>query len=218
MDYNTQRELMIIAEYGRHLHNMVQDCVKIEDRQKRTRTAEFIVNVMAQMNPKVKESGDYRQKLWDHLFIISDFQLDVDSPFPPPSKEVLHSKPRQFKNQQASIRYRHYGKYIEQIIEKASLFEEGPEKDALIKTIANHLKKSYLNWNKNTVDDDVILSNLAELSRSRLRPTDEFKLSHTNEILARNKKKKFTKPGQVPFGSSNGNQGNNFNKPRKKNG
>lgn len=189
----------------------------IEDREKRTRTAEFIVNVMAQMNPKVKESSDYRQKLWDHLFIISDFKLDVDSPFPPPSQEVLHSKPRQFKNQQLSIRYRHYGKYIQQIIEKASLFEEGPEKEALIKTIANHLKKSYLNWNKNTVDDDVILSNLAELSGSRLRPADEFKLSHTNEILARNKKKKFSKPGPAPFGS-NGNQGNNFNKLRKKNG
>ena len=208
---------MTIAEYGRHLHNMVQDCVKIEDREKRTRTAEFIVNVMAQMNPKVKESGDYRQKLWDHLYIISDFKLDVDSPFPPPSQEVLHSKPRQFKNQQASIRYRHYGKYIQQNIEKASLYEEGPEKDALIKTIANHLKKSYLNWNKNTVDDDVILANLAELSKSRLRPTDEFKLSHTNEILARNKKKKFVKPGQAPFGS-NGNQNGNFNKLRKKNG
>ncbi len=217
MDYNTQRELMTIAEYGRHLHKMVQDCVNIEDRQKRTRTAEFIVNVMAQMNPKVKESGDYRQKLWDHLFIISDFKLDVDAPFPPPSKEVLYSKPRQFQNQQSSIRYRHYGKYIEQIIEKAALYEEGPEKDALIKTIANHLKKSYLNWNKNTVDDDVILSNLAELSKNRLRPDEEFKLSHTNEILARNKKKKFTKPGQAPFNGGNGNQGGNFSKLRKKN-
>lgn len=205
---------MIIAEYGRHLHRMIEECVLIEDREKRSRTAEFIVNVMAQMNPKVKESGDYRQKLWDHLFIISDFKLDVDAPFPAPSKEVLHGRPKPFKNQQSAIRYRHYGKYIEHIIEKASLYPEGPEKEALIKTIANHLKKSYLNWNKNTVDDDVILGNLAELSKSRLRPADEFKLSHTSEILARNKKKKFVKQGQ--FGG-NGNQGGNFNKPRKKN-
>lgn len=216
MDYNTQREQMAIAEYGRHLHRMVEDCVKIEDRAIRTRTAEFIVNVMAQMNPKVKESGDYRQKLWDHIYIISDFKLDVDSPYPPPSQEVLHSKPRQFKNQQTSIRYRHYGKYIEQIIEKAALYDEGPEKDALIHTIANHLKKSYLNWNKNTVDDEVILKNLAELSKSRLKPAEEFKLSHTNEILARNKKKKFVKQGPGQFGNGNGNQGSNF-KPRKKN-
>jgi hypothetical protein len=217
MDYNTQREQMEIPEYGRHLHKMIEDCVKIEDRAKRSRTAEFIVNVMAQMNPRVKESGDYRQKLWDHLYIISDFKMDVDSPYPPPSQEVLHSRPMQIKNQQSSIRYRHYGKYIEQIIEKAALYDEGPEKEALIKTIANHLKKSYLNWNKNTVDDDVILANLAELSKSRLKPGDEFKLSHTSEILARNKKKKFTKQGQNPFGGGNGSSGSNF-KPRKKNG
>jgi hypothetical protein len=217
MDYNTQRSLMTIAEYGRHLHRMIQDCVLIEDREKRTRTAEFIVNVMAQMNPKVKESGDYRQKLWDHIFIISDFKLDVDAPYPPPSQEVLHARPRQFKNQQSPIRYRHYGKYIEQIIEKASQYPEGPEKEALIKTIANHLKKSYLNWNKNTVDDDVILGNLAELSKSRLKLADEIKLSHTSEILARNKKKKFVKQGPGQFGG-NGNQSGNFNKLRKKNG
>jgi hypothetical protein len=217
MDYNTQRSLMSIAEYGRHLHRMIQDCILIEDRDKRTRTAEFIVNVMAQMNPKVKESGDYRQKLWDHLFIIADFKLDVDGPYPPPSQEVLHGRPKQFKNQQTSIRYRHYGKYIESIIEKASQYEEGPEKEALIKTIANHLKKSYLNWNKNTVDDDVILKNLAELSKSRLKLGDEIKLSHTSEILARNKKKKFAKPGPGQF-SGNGNQSGNFNKMRKKNG
>lgn len=208
---------MTIAEYGRHLHRMIQDCVLIEDREKRTRTAEFIVNVMAQMNPKVKESGDYRQKLWDHIFIISDFKLDVDAPYPPPSQEVLHARPRQFKNQQSPIRYRHYGKYIEQIIEKASQYPEGPEKEALIKTIANHLKKSYLNWNKNTVDDDVILGNLAELSKSRLKLADEIKLSHTSEILARNKKKKFVKQGPGQFGG-NGNQSGNFNKLRKKNG
>jgi hypothetical protein len=214
MEYNTQKPRLFIAEYGRNLQQMVQDCILIEDRAKRTRTAEFIVNVMAQMNPKVKESGDYRQKLWDHLHIMADFNLDVDSPFPPPSREELFSRPRQLKYQQSSIRYRHYGKNIENIIDKAVQFEEGPEKEALIKTIANHLKKSYLNWNRNSVDDDVIFANLTELSSGQLRASDEFKLSHTNEILARNKKKKFVKPGS---GFGNGNNGNqNFNKPRKK--
>ncbi len=213
MEYNTQKSKLFIAEYGRNLQQMVQDCVLIEDRAKRTRTAEFIVNVMAQMNPKVKESGDYRQKLWDHLFIMSDFKLDVDSPYPPPTKEEFYSKPRQLKYQQSNIRYRHYGKNIENIIDKAILFEDGPEKEALVKTIANHLKKSYLNWNRNTVDDDVIFASLAELSGGRLRASDEFKLSHTNEILARNKKKKFVKPGT--FGNNNGGAPN-FNKPRKK--
>ena len=217
MEYNTQKSKLIIAEYGRNLQQMVQDCARIEDRAIRTRTAEFIVNVMGQMNPKVKESGDYRQKLWDHLHIMADFKLDVDSPYPPPSQEVLQFKHKEFNYQQSSIRYRHYGKNIEMIIEKAATYEDGPEKEALIRTIANHMKKSYLNWNRNSVDDDVILKNLSDLSSNRLQLSEDHKLSHTNEILARNKKKKFVKPGQAPFGS-NGNQNGNFNKLRKKNG
>jgi hypothetical protein len=222
MEYNTQRSKMIIAEYGRSLQQMAIDCVSIEDRALRTRTAEFIVNVMAQMNPKVKESGDYRLKLWDHLHIMADFKLDVDSPYPVPSQEILRFEHQQIKYQQeGKIRYRHYGRNIEMIIEKAATFEDGPEKEALIKTIANHLKKSYLNWNRNSVDDDVILKNLSDLSGNRLQLSEEHKLSHTNEILARNKKKKFIKPGGGnPYGNSNnGNSnqgGGNFHKLRKK--
>jgi hypothetical protein len=216
MEYNTQKNKLIIAEYGRNLQQMAQDCTKIEDRERRTRTAEFIVNVMAQMNPKVKESGDYRQKLWDHLHIMADFKLDVDSPYPPPTQEVLRFPHKQLKYQQSNIRYRHYGKNIELMIDKAVTYEDGPEKEALIKTIANHLKKSYLNWNRNSVDDDVILKNLADLSSDRLQLAEDHKLSHTNEILARNKKKKFIKPGGSQFGSQNGNQGQGFHKMRKK--
>jgi hypothetical protein len=220
MEYNTQKSKLIIAEYGRSLQQMAQDCANIEDRALRTRTAEFIVNVMAQMNPKVRESGEYKQKLWDHLHIMADFKLDVDSPYPAPSREVLRFPHKQLKYQQSSIRFRHYGKNIEAIINKAITFEEGPEKEALIKTIANHLKKSYLNWNRNSVDDDVILKNLADLSSNRLQLSEEHKLSHTNEILARNKKKKFIKPGGNPFsGNQNGNSGpGGFHKIRKKNG
>ncbi len=220
MEYNTQKSKLIIAEYGRNLQQMAQDCAKIEDRELRTKTAEFIVNVMAQMNPKVKESGDYRQKLWDHLHIMADFKLDVDSPYPAPTREVLHFSRKPIKYQQSNIRYRHYGKNIENIINKAVTYDEGPEKEALIKTIANHLKKSYLNWNRNSVDDEVILKNLADLSSNRLQLSEEHKLSHTSEILARNvKKKKFIKPGS--FGSNqNGNAGpgGGFHKMRKKNG
>lgn len=216
MEYNTQKSKLVIAEYGRNLQQMAQDCVKIEDRAIRTRTAEFIVNVMAQMNPRVKESGDYRQKLWDHLHIMSDFKLDVDSLYPPPSQEVLHPGPKQLKYQQTNIRYRHYGKNIELIIEKAITYDDGPEKEALIRTIANHMKKSYLNWNRNSVDDDVILKNLAELSNNRLQLSEEHKLSQTSEILARNKKKKFIKPGINPYGNSDGNSSVSINKLRKK--
>ena len=216
MEYNTQKSKLIIAEYGRNLQQMAQDCAQIEDRELRTRTAEFIVNVMAQMNPKVKESGDYRQKLWDHLHVMADFKLDVDSLYPVPPKEILKFDNKPMNYQQGNIRYRHYGKNIENIIEKAATFDEGPEKEALIKTIANHLKKSYLNWNRNSVDDDVILKNLGELSHNRLQLAEDHKLSNTNEILARNKKKKFSKPGSDnPFRSNgNSNQGNYYKKKK----
>jgi len=218
MEYNTQKSKLVIAEYGRNIQQMAQDCANIEDRVKRTRTAEFIVNVMAQMNPKVKESGDYRQKLWDHLHIMAEFKLDVDSPYPPPTKEVLRFNHKELNYKQGNIRYRHYGRNIELIIEKATTYEEGPEKEALIKTIANHLKKSYLNWNRNSVDDDVILKNLSDLSADRLQLSEEVKLSHTSEILARNKKKRFVKSGGSQFGNHSSNSGSGFHKMRKKQG
>ena len=203
MEYNTQRKKMIIPEYGRNLQKMINKCVEIQDREKRTRTAEFIVNVMANMNPKVKESGDYKQKLWDHLYIISQFKLDVDSPYPPPPKDVLQSKPKQLSYPSLDIRFAHYGKNIEKIIAKAADFPEGPEKEALVKAIANHLKKSYLNWNRSSVDDDMILKHLAILSNNRLKLDDDFKFHQTSELLSRPKKKKHTKQNHPGGGHRN---------------
>ena len=210
MEYNSQRIKLIIPEYGRNIQKMIDHCIAIEDREKRTRTAELIVNVMAQMSPKSRESGDYKQKMWDHLYIISGFRLDVDSPYPPPPRDILYTKPRRIPYSEGHIRFRHYGKNIEAIIEKAISYPEGPEKVALIKTIANHLKKSYLNWNRNSVDDDLILSHLDTLSRHKLKLGEDFKLNNTSDILQRNKKKKFIKPI-----NGNGNQPSVF-KPRKK--
>ena len=201
---------MIIPEYGRNIQKMIDYCCQIEDRGKRLRTAEFIVNVMGQMNPKSKESGDYKQKLWDHLYIIANFRLDVDSPYPPPPQDVLYTKPQHIPYQQGPIRFRHYGRNIEAIIDKAINYPEGEEKTALIKTIANHLKKSYLNWNRNSVDDDLILQHLSTLSHHKLKLDEDFKLNNTSDILQRNKKKKFIKPG-----NGNGGPSNTF-KPRKK--
>lgn len=195
MEYNTQRNKMMIPEYGRNIQKMIEYCISIEDREKRTRTAEFIVNVMAQMVPRVKETSDYWQKLWDHLHIISGFRLDVDAPYPPPSRDVLTSKPKRLHYSSGKIRFRHYGKNIENIINKTILMDEGEEKDTLIKTIANHLKKSYLNWNRNSVDDDLILDHLNVLSHNRLKLHENHKLSQTHEILAaHNKKKKIVRP------------------------
>lgn len=199
MEYNTTRGPMVIAEYGRNLQQMIEYVTTIEDREKRTKAAKFLVNVMAQMHPQVKESGDFKHKLWDHLFIISGFKLDVDGPYPPPSSEILYTKPQVIPYQDGNIEFRHYGKNITRMIEKASLYEEGPEKDELAKAIANHMKKSYLNWNRDTVTDELIEEQLEILSKGKLKLHQDTKLATTSDILARNKKRKPFRPKESNY-------------------
>ena len=201
MEYNTQRSHLTIPVYGRNVQKMIDQCIAIEDREKRTKTAELIINVMSQMTPKNKEIGDFRQKLWDHLMIISEFRLDVDSPYPPPDRSVLTSKPDKVPYQDNHIRYRHYGKNIELMIQKAVEYPEGNEKDTLVKVIANHMKKSYLNWNRSSVDDSLILLHLEELSGHQLKLDTNIKLARTSDILAMSKKKK------APVKTNNNNKG-----------
>jgi hypothetical protein len=194
MEYNSQREKMIIPEYGRNVQKLIEYAKTIEDREKRTKSAEVIIRVMAGMNPQIKGETDYIHTLWDHLYIISNFELDVDSPFPMPEKEILTRKPEKVEYSDKEFRIKNYGKYIEKIIDRTIELEEGPEKEELILIIANHLKKSYLNWNRDSVNDETILNHLAELSQGKLVLTDLQNLSSTSDILARNKtkKKKFT--------------------------
>jgi hypothetical protein len=207
MEYNTTRGPLLISEYGRNIQKMIDYITSIEDREKRTKAAKFIVNVMAQMHPQVRDTVDYKHKLWDHLFFMSDFHLDVEPPYPPPPPQALSTKPERIGYHDKDIQFRHYGKNIALIIEKATEYEEGPEKDALVKTIANHLKKSYLNWNRESVTDELIEDHLKVLSQDRLKLHEAIKLATTNDILARNKKRKFVKPKE---------NGNNAMKGRKK--
>ncbi|MFA8449469.1 MAG: DUF4290 domain-containing protein [Bacteroidales bacterium] len=188
MDYNTQRNHLVIPEYGRNIQQLVEFALTIEDRGERTRIAYFIVNIMAQMHPSVKESGDYRHKLWDHLHIISDFKLDVESPFEKPNQDELYSKPERLPYGTRRIRFRHYGKNLISMIQKAKEFEEGEEKNALIQVIANHMKKSYLTWNRDSVNDELILKHLEVLSDEELN-ADHVRLHSTSDILKKNKKK-----------------------------
>jgi hypothetical protein len=190
MEYNTTREMMLIPEYGRNIQRMIQYTCTVEDREKRNQAAKFIINVMAQLNPSVKESGDFKHKLWDHLFIIADFKLDVDAPYPPPPPLSLSTKPEHLSYHDKEIEYKHYGKNIALMIEKATAYEDGPEKDALIKAIANHMKKSYLNWNRESVNDELIEKHLSVLSKDQLKLNQDFRFTHTNDILAQNQKRK----------------------------
>ena len=179
--YNTERERIILSEYGRGIQEMVESLQQIEDRQQRTQAAHRIVALMAQMNPQVKESADYQHKLWDHLYIISDFKLDVDSPYAPPVIEKQRSKPHHINYQNNDIRYGHYGTYIVKMIE-AACKEERPEvREALAYSIASQMKANYMEWNKSVISDQVIIDDLKNISKGVLVLPDDAKLSVSGE-------------------------------------
>lgn len=210
MEYNTQRNKLVIPEYGRNIQKMIEYAITIDDRDKRTKYAKYIVNVMAQMVSPTRDTGDFRRKLWDHLAIISDFKLDVDSPYPQPERHSLKPGQNISNEKDGEIKFRHYGKNLELIIEKAIEYEEGPEKEALIKAIANHMKKSFLNWNRESVNDEQIFENLRTLSKDKINIDPETKLHNTGDILARNKKKKHN--GKQNSNSSHYSKGRKSNK------
>jgi len=185
MEYNTEREQIVISEYGRNIQVMARHLMEIEDRRQRTEAAYFVVSVMAQMNPQVKESLDYNHKLWDHLYIITNYQLDVDGPYPAPSQEVQQKKPEHVGYQKNNIRFGHYGQYIYDVVKKVKEMEDGPKKQAILVNIANQMKRDYLNWNRDTVNDLLILDDLYKISEGQVVLPMETKLTPTNEILGK---------------------------------
>jgi len=189
MEYNTTRNKLIIPEYGRNVQKMVEFALTLPDRNERTRFSHLIVSVMGQINPQGSSSGDHLHKLWDHLYYISDFRLDVDSPYSAPEPQIIYGNPAKVEYSTNQIEYRHYGKNISRIIQKAIEFEEGPEKEELIRIIATHMKKSYLTWNRESVNDQLIVDHLKELSGGKLILADTVTLASTNDILTIQKRK-----------------------------
>ena len=185
MLYNTERGQIIISEYGRNMQEMIRHLMEIEDRQKRTEAAQFIIQVMAQMNPQVKQSDDYIHKLWDHLYIISDYQLDVDSPFPAPQPMNKDSKPQRVGYQNHDIKYGHYGYYMAKMIEIASERDDEDMRQALAYSIANQMKRNFMEWSGNMVNDQQIIDDLKAMSNGRLVLPDETKLNGTNDVLTK---------------------------------
>lgn len=217
LKYNTEREKLIISEYGRNIQVMINHLIEIEDREKRTEAAHFIVNVMAQMNPQVKESNDYIHKLWDHLHIISDYKLDVDGPFAPPQQGVITVKPEHVGYQKHNIRHGHYGHYVSELLKKIEETEDEQKREVLLIAMANQMKRDYLNWNRETVNDLLILDDLHKLSGGRFSLPTDTKLVSTNEILNKTqmvqqtvKKKKINKKQTTK-------KQQNPNRPNKKN-
>jgi len=192
-DYNTQRKKLVLPEYGRNIQKMIEHIINIKDREERNRAAKTIISIMGNVNPHLRDISDFKHKLWDHLALISDFKLDIDSPYETIAKETLLEKPKKIPYQHSKIKYLHYGRLIEKLIHKAAELEEGEEKNKLIMLILNHMKKSYLNWSRNQVNDNLIFDNMKELSDGKIEIPDDMKLTETREILARAKKKRMAR-------------------------
>jgi hypothetical protein len=168
LEYNTEREHLIIPEYGRHMQKMINYAKSLETKEERNKVAKGIIAVMGNMQPHLRDVPDFQHKLWDQLFIMSNFELDADSPYEIPTKEIYEERPEPLKYPQNFPKYRFYGNNIKTMIDVANTWEEGDLKEALTYTIANHMKKCFLNWNKDTVDDAVIYDHLFELSGGKL--------------------------------------------------
>lgn len=207
LQYNTQRSPLRIPEYGRHIQKMVDQALDQPDKQERNKMANAIIGVMGNLNPHLRDVPDFQHKLWDQLFIMSDFSLDVDSPYPIPEKEVLAARPDPLSYPQNFPKFRFYGNNIKRMIDAAVTFSDGDQKDALIYVIANHMKKCFLNWNKDTVEDTVIFNHLFEISNGQidLKKSEET-LTNSDELIRLSNKR---------FGRQKPHQNNKNNKHKK---
>lgn len=183
MEYNTSRGKMLLPEYGRNVQNMIMHAHKIEDREERNRAAQAIIVVMGQLNPHLRDVDDYRHKLWTHLFIMSDFQLDVDSPYEKPEREALEERPQIMPYPKSKIRFGHYGQYTQKILELSRTLEDEGERNYMTNAMGNFMKKQYLLHNNSAVENQVIADQLFELSKGDLRIENPDELTGTNQVL-----------------------------------
>ncbi len=167
-DYNSTRPKLILAEYGRNVQNMVDYICSLSDREERNRLAQVVIDMMGVLNPHLRDVSDFKHKLWDHLYIISDFKIDVDSPYPIPTKENIHHKPETLKYPNHNIKFKHYGHTVEDMINKTLNISNPEARLKMTLSIANFMKMAYLTWNKDSVSDDQILQDLKTLSHGEL--------------------------------------------------
>jgi hypothetical protein len=193
-DYNTQRKRMALPEYGRNVQKMIDHIKTIENRDERNRAAKTVIQVMGNLNPHLRDEGDFKHKLWDHLALIADFELDIDSPYPTPEETKFREKPKQIPYQQGNIRFLHYGRVIELMIDAATEMKDGEEKEYLTNLIVNQMKKSYITWNRGQVADEVIIGDLKLLSRGKLKMTEGVKILEVKDLLPPTKRKPVGKP------------------------
>lgn len=179
MDYNTTKQALILPEYGRNVQMMAEHLLTIEDKERRTEAAKELVSIMINKNPAVRDTKDYKQKMWDYLAQLCDYKLDVDFPFPITKVSELE-KPEALGYNQNEIRCRHYGYTVERMINAAVELENGEERDSLVRMIANNMKRNYVVWNQKSVTDEIIVSDLNRLSKGKLKLSNEVRLVNVN--------------------------------------
>ena len=222
MEYNTTRNHLEIREYGRHIQKMVEYVLTLEDREKRQKNAYALIELMGFLNPHLKNVEDFRHKLWDHLFLISDFKLDVDSPYPIPTRETLKAKPEVLGYPKRYPKYNHLGKNIEIVIDKALQEEDGDKRQGFANAIAYYMKLTYSNWHKELVHDDNIQTELASITKGELefnnRPFVKHRVDNNREEFGGGGKyrKNFGSRGRNNQGRDNRDNRNNRNKYSKK--
>ena len=201
--YNTERVTLHIPEYGRNVQKMVDYLKTIEDREKRNEQARAINKVMEILNPAVHLQENYEQKLWDHLYIIADFDLDVDAPYPMPARDIMHRRPQPVPIDKKPLRASHYGRNIENMIDLVAQKEDGEQKTSMIRTLAIYMRQQYLIWNKDTVSDETIFQDIEKLSDYRIKVPEGLQLNKVQH--------------DGGFNRQNGGQGRNKNHRQKNN-
>jgi len=196
-DYNSTRNKLILSEYGRNVQNMVKYIVALPTKEERNRYAQVVIDLMGFLNPHLRDVADFKHKLWDHLHIISDYQIDVDSPYPKPTPEAVHLKPKPLRYPHQRIKYKHYGKTIELMMEKAKSIEEPERKKHMVQSIANFMKMAYVQWNKDSVTDESILADLHAMSGGELKAEEGINLNRVEYRPA------------PPISTNNNNRGRN---------
>lgn len=215
MEYNTTRNHLVMTEYGRNIQKMVEYLLTIEDKEVRQRNAMAVIELMGTLNPHLRNVEDFRHKLWDHLFLISDFRLELDSPYPIPTRETLRTKPEKLPYPKSYPAHRHFGKNLEIVIEKALRETDDDKREGFTQCIGNYMKLAYNNWHKENVHDDMIRTELSAMTEGRLNFLNNYVMQSHNDTFRQNKRKNFQHKGGKNKNGNNNNNGYKYNKYNK---
>ncbi|MBX2962451.1 MAG: DUF4290 domain-containing protein [Cyclobacteriaceae bacterium] len=217
-EYNTARPHIILKEYGRNVQKLVEYIRSVPDKNKRTELSATLIELIKQLTPSLKDQPENPQRLWDDLYIIADFNLDINNPYPVPEPEVLFKKPMKVNYPQSKVRFKHYGKNIEKLVKEALKKEDPAEKEEAIIYLGKLMKTFFGAWNKEMLDDSVILNDIKIMSEGKLTLNiDKVREENLFEMLYRERKKLQPVQGERERDRNNGGGKHRHQKPFNKN-